>query len=493
MSPVGEADDARWVRRAVFAFIVLAVAVGWSPRLCWGLWLDETFSAWQVEAGFRAITREKSGSPGQSVLFGYIEALFYFPRSPHFEAWLRVPAFLGGLACCFFAYRLAQLWLSERAGHLAALAMAASPQMLGFAAQARPYTLAVAACLASLWGLARWLETGARRHGFSFSLALALALHLHLLFSLFVIVPAFLVVRRAIGGRKVDWPGLVAWTGLAAVLTLPLVPMAKAVSDRADLLRLPLPGLRDLLFAAIPHTLFVCSASLLVLLPRARPDTLAALRDARMRPVLELATLWLLVPPLVLFAASHAGHQTVLVDRYFLYTVGGEVLLVALVFHGFPPVRATVAVMVCLLPIPLYFGFQAWTDGDGPTSWRRPFAAVTTLDPAAGAPVFIHSGHPLSNRMDWQHGVERRSFLFSPIVAYPVRNRLYPLPYAVDADMEAYVRRLAAGELAATPEIFLTGVLRHPTVEWVRRFFESRGYTSRYAVADSICLIVLRK
>ena len=37
--------------------------------------------------------------------------------------------------------------------------------MLTYSTQARPYSLALAACLATLWGVARWLETGSRRHG----------------------------------------------------------------------------------------------------------------------------------------------------------------------------------------------------------------------------------------------------------------------------------------------------------------------------------------
>ena len=61
-----------------------------------------------------------------------------------------------------------------------------------YATQARPYTLALAACLGAIWGLLRWFATGARRHGLPFSVSFALALYLHIMFVVFALVPALL-------------------------------------------------------------------------------------------------------------------------------------------------------------------------------------------------------------------------------------------------------------------------------------------------------------
>ena len=63
---------ARWPRSLVVP----------GPALSWGLWQDETTMAWQAEAGW-TIVRDKLGDPAQSVLFGYMEALFYFPGAAH--------------------------------------------------------------------------------------------------------------------------------------------------------------------------------------------------------------------------------------------------------------------------------------------------------------------------------------------------------------------------------------------------------------------------
>src|SRR4029079_6714224 len=75
MSEPGAAPAPRWLLAVVAAATVVMLVVGWGSRLQWGLWLDETFVAWQAEAGW-AIALDKLGDPAQSVLFGYIEALF---------------------------------------------------------------------------------------------------------------------------------------------------------------------------------------------------------------------------------------------------------------------------------------------------------------------------------------------------------------------------------------------------------------------------------
>ena len=95
--------------------------------------------------------------------------------------------------------------------------------------------------------------------------------------------------------------------------------------------------------------------------------------------------------------------------------------------------------------------------------------------------------------MDWQHGIEQHTFFYSQLAAYPLSNPVYPLPYTLDDNMRAYVRRIAEGPLANAPLILLAGLPDHPTIEWVRQYFEARGYASTYAVGQGLCLLVFRK
>jgi len=488
-----DADEPPWVRRIAIALIGVTIVVGWGPRLFWGLGLDETFSVWQVDSGLGAIARDKLGNPGQSVLFAYIEALFYFPSSRHMEVWLRVPSLMGALLSCVLVHRLAALLVARRVALVAVIALVGSPQMIIYSTQARPYALAVAACLAALWGLLRFLDGGRRLHGLCFAVSMAAAIHLHFMFVLFAIVPAFLVLRRVQREPGRAWRGLLGWCGLTVLLVLPLAPMARTLSRRTDLAFQPMPGFAQLGAACLPVVILTSLIAFLVLFVRDRRNALAGLQGSSVRPVRELAILWLLAPPLALFVGSYVFGQSMLIERYCLHTVAAEALLVATLFRAFSPRVAKLALLAGSVPLAAYQGIQAWSLRDSPTGWRRPLQTIAATDPGAAAAVFLQAGHPMSNGMDWEHALPARSFLYSPIAAYPVPNRVYPLPYDADEKMRAYVRRLADTELRAAPTIFLVGVIQHPTNEWIRMFFESRGYASTYAVPQGICLVVMRK
>ena len=314
-----------------------AVIVGWGPRLFWGLWLDETFTAWQAEGGWTGIFPDKLTNPGQSALYAYLEAAFYFPHSKHMELWLRLPSLAGAAASCWFLFRLTEALVGKGTGFFAVVAFAGNPSVLFYTTQARPYTLAIAACLGCLWGLLQWLATGARRHGLTFSVSLALVLYLHIMFVVFALVPALLLIGRAQRGEPVNWRGLMRWLGVTAVVLLPLVWLLSDFPTRsAGLSPFRLPRLAELAQALVPGSVLYSLVAFSILLVRNRQRGLQGLTDAGVRPVLTLSLAWLLIPPLIFFATSHVIGQAVLVDRYFLHTVAAQAIIVALLFAAFP-------------------------------------------------------------------------------------------------------------------------------------------------------------
>jgi hypothetical protein len=494
-----ETEAPGWLFVAVGALAAVSIVVAWGPRLSWGLWLDEASVAWQAEAGW-TIARDKLGDPAQSVLFAYVEALFYFPGSPHMELWLRVPAMVGGIVSALLAYRLAERLIGKGTGLAAFIATIGNPQTIVWATQARPYTWGVAACLASLLGLARWLETGDRRHGLQFAIASALVVHMHLLFAAFAIVPAFFLLQRARRAQAIDWRGLLGWLGLTAVLLVPLLPLLLRTSRGADPSAVGLADLGDALEELIPRTVLaslIPFAFLLAIAGRgatvAGGGARAALRSALVRAPAELALFWLLAPPLLLLAVAHLRHQTVYLERYFLHTIAAQALIVAMLFRGFSRPVGALALAACLFTPAVLHGARTWSQRESIVSWRPPLRMIRALDPTGAAPVFVQSGHPPSNRSDWQHGIQERTFFYSPVVAYPLPNRIYPLPYDPDDTMRAYVARLADTDLAGAPLIFVTGLPRHQTIMSVARFFEARGYTTDIAFRDGFWLLALRQ
>ena len=494
MTATDAAEVPRWLRWATVVLIAATVIVGWGPRLLWGLWLDETFTAWQVQDGWSAIIPAKLTNPGQSALYAFLEAPFYFPQSPHMELWLRVPSLLGTAASSFFLYRLTEKLVGKGTGTFAVLALVGNISFMIYSTEARPYTLAVAACLASLWGLVRWLETGERRHGLTFAVSLAVAVHLHLMFVLFPVVPAFLLFDRVRRGGRVDWWGLARYLAVTAVLLAPLLFLARAfLHGSGGLSPFRLPGFATFVETAIPGSVVLAAFGFLILLPPWRKPALRALSDAVARRVLVLSLVWILVPPLLLLFVSHVIHQKVLFDRYLAYAVAGQALIVAVAYRGFPPILARMLLLACFIPFPIRFGLRDAALVDGPGSWRRPVQTIRALDPTAAAPVFVQAGHPLANAADWRHAVERRTFVYSQLAPYPLSNHVFPVPCLLDEAATSYVRAVADAEVAGAPLIFYAGLSTDPISGWMCQFFESRGYTKTYAVDKDVELVVFRK
>ena len=60
----------------------------------------------------------------------------------------------------------------------------------------------------------------------------------------------------------------------------------------------------------------------------------------------------------MLFVGSHLAGKTILLDRYVLHIVAAQALIVAVLFRGFPPIVATLALLACFLPYPVLYGIH---------------------------------------------------------------------------------------------------------------------------------------
>jgi hypothetical protein len=490
--PAGNApaDDSRALHVVTACLLALAIGFCWLPRLRFGLSLDETFSAWQAEGGW-ALARTRLENPGQTPLFGYIEALVYHPGTSFMEIALRMPAVIGALASAFFLWRLAEELVGRGAGFAAVVPFFCNLFVIRSACEARPYMLATAACLASLWSLRRWLDDGRRRHLVAFAVSSALVVHLHLVFVAFFSVPAVLIAAHVRSGRAVDWRGLAMAVALSALLVAPLVPFIRDFVHRsAGLSFMPVPGARRLFEVLLPFTVLISALGVAVLsIGRRRSQV-----DAPLSPsVIVVLVAWLLLPPLCLFLVSRVTGKTVLNERYLVYTVAAQSLVVAALYRRFPAELPRVALLTCFLPIPIFLGVSDWKRADGQTSYRAPMEAVRAIDPTGAAPLFLQAGHPLSNDADWQQAVSRGSFIYSPLTAYPLPNRVFPLPYALDETAKSFVRAAADGSLRGADVILFVGEPKLAMTTWLDSFFEARGYAATFEARGGIRLLVLRR
>ena len=245
-----------------------------------------------------------------------------------------------------------------------------------------------------------------------------------------------------------------------------------------------------------PFTVLFSMPGLAVLLARFGPGRAPAGSDAAISSAVISSIVvvgWLLLPPLFLFVVSRATGKTVLNERYLVHTVAAQSLVVAALYRRFPASLARVALLACFLPIPIYLGVSDWRRADGIASYRAPLRAVRAVDPTGAAPLFLQAGHPLSNDVDWQHAVEQKSFLYSQLAAYPVPNRVTPLPYELDEATKSFVRTAADGALRHADVVLFVGEPARATATWLKTFFEARGYAATFEARQAIGLLVLRR
>src|SRR5262249_4634559 len=71
----------------------------------------------------------------------------------------------------------------------------------------------------------------------------------------------------------------------------------------------------------------------------------------------------------------------------------------------------------------------------------------------AKAPVFFPSLLHESVSYDWRAGNRPDSYLFAPLVAYPIPNEVFPFPFAPTADAKAYISSIVDSRLAGKAEV----------------------------------------
>jgi hypothetical protein len=74
---------------------------------------------------------------------------------------------------------------------------------------------------------------------------------------------------------------------------------------------------------------------------------------------------------------------------------------------------------------------------------------------SAETPLLFCSLLVEANAHDWRAGNAPHRYLYAPLEAYPVPNRLVPLPNFITEDVRSYVRDLAVNELSRLPRMIL--------------------------------------
>ncbi len=470
--------------RAFYAALAIAIiALGWIPRLLWGFWLDETATYWQAKRGVWAALHH-SYSPGQSILYGAIAAIFYRPDG-HFEFWLRVPSLIGMLIAAYFVFRLARNWFGTGAAYLALIAMLGDRQLISHATEARPYALALAACVGLMYGLDRWIADRRRAHWLLLTICAILLLYLHYVLCVFFLVPATFVLLRFLQGDRIPWGGIALTSVLVLLSVLPLTGELKLLFHQGHALSYTeAPDARAFIELVLPFQTVFCA-----FVAACVAGMFGASLGSPSRLNFATLTMWSLGAPAVIAAIAIWRHYGIFLERHLAYTGIGLALMIGYFFGSIPSAlpRACIALVFCGLGL-------AYDTRDltaiGPLEWRAPLHQLQTVDPPGTAAVFVQSGFVESNAVDWRDAMNADSYLYAALIAYPIREAAIPLPMESSDDAKSYCLAQLNGPLRDTKKIVILANYASELTHWLAGQLRERGYQGHSENPNALPVLV---
>ncbi len=470
---------------AVWTCVVLA-AIVWTPGLLRTYWADEAGTFWMAQHGPAAALAQTLRWPGQSVLYAVLVSLFAHGSTPVREILTRLPSVAGGVVSAWLLYRFAERVAGRGAGVVAAALFITHPSIFRLATSARPYSLALAATIASFYSLYEWLLTRRRVFWTVYVVSSVAVIYLHYLFAFIFAVQILYLLSRRLAERHRDvfpWRDALLATALIAVSAVPLVPLILLLFRNAhSLAYASRPSMNELMIALIPlNTLFAASVAWIVteLWGRSTPGAEQSGFDqipARKQGLLLMA-LWWLVGPLFFFALSVMTPLTVFVERYIAFSIPAVCLLMACAAARLlaEPQRwrwmwVTVAILA-LNPMMLNRFLRPGAEEYGPA-----IRIVNTLEQQASAPILFRSPLIESNFQNWRAGATPESYLFSPVAAYPLNGPMIPLPNILDDSARSWLNTTMAARLAGTDRILMVARWDEQFVPWMTQYMKGLGY-----------------
>lgn len=416
-----KASDAPPPKWLYFALAAVIVAIYWLPRLFRGFWVDEAATYWVSRNGIATVWDKLQVYPGQSVLYGYLCALFTY-SGPYKEVLLRLPSVVGVLLSAWVLFKLTERIAGSGCGFLAVIPFLSSTAVVEIATNARPYGLGMAVALGSFWSLREWVYNNTNRFLILYGICSSLAIYFHYAFGLIFPVQIIYLVMARRRGREFPWTRLLVVGGLILVAVLPLARQFFTVAHRSDTFKTAaLPGLTTFL-SLYPLQVFTVAGISLLFYRILYPKWFRGLRLPE-RDDLALLAVWLLLGPVLVFIAVRMTGYALFSTRYLIYALFPFFVLVAISIRQIGNESARLAV---LFAIALNAGIHVPMIRQA--EWRTPLEVAQRL---AGreTPLLIRSSFVDSASADLRDEPKPSSYLFAPLIAYPVANDVIPVPF----------------------------------------------------------------
>ena len=487
--------DALLHRGPLTVLLSLLVVAVWLPLLTRSLWVDEAGTFWMAHEGVIRAVQKSLHWPGQSLLYSAIASLFCFDGTPFRDALLRIPSVIGIAVATWFLYWFAEKKVASGAGVVAIILFLFHPNVVSVGFQARPYALAIAAVIASCWALCEWEESRSRTCLLWYVVASTLVIYLHYFFAaIFGVQVIYLLFIFVVDRRHSRWLEILCAGAAIVILAVPIIPHllllvseGHTVSSYASI-----PRLKDFTESIMPSVLvagLLIAGYLLHLFYPKLPQS-----DTRLQPaLLVLLTAWWLLGPLLFLAVSKLTPMQIFVSRYLAFTLPAQALLFAYIgitLFGSAGARVWALTAVLLFPAnPIFLRF-----GRNPESELLPLIRLIRSDPTA--PVFFPSLLYESQFYDWRAGNQPSSYLFAPLVAYPIPNPVFPLPYVPTDDVKNYISDVIDSQLARAPEVLFVAAgnrWEDFATDWVTDRMRLAGFHAAVRRGGTFTVLVFTK
>jgi len=464
--------------------IALAVSISiWFFAIRAPLWLDETISFWQINAGFwRISSRQGLSFPAYSYILW-----LWTKATGTGEITLRISSILAMLGAVYLLYRAARELFDRDVAIIAAVVFCLHPVVISASIDVRPYAFGALAITSSILALVHLRHNTSNWLAALFGLSAACIVYFQLLFV--VILPALAICFLALiaGDRKTLWRRLGVALVAFGLAFLPVIPNVQYMFHTSGThVFSEAPVLLDLAQTFTTRRLeYILFYTVLAAAATRRLDLRSHLK---IWPILLCTTL-ALVPILILYGVSVRTSLHIFVFRYRLVAVPGVALCWALVISRIDSRALRLLFCMAIVTATAYHDFTSpYSKRHGFYTWKYALETVEKNASMDDAPVLICSDFPESDYMPMPVGsAVKDSNIFAPLTYYKLNVPVVPLPRALN-DEAVRIGSQFLQEAAQRHQRFLALAFQpsYRTLEWIANNASGTDYIRELGVFDGI-------
>jgi 4-amino-4-deoxy-L-arabinose transferase-like glycosyltransferase len=481
------AQTARVSAKQLWPLLVISLIYLWLVPMSTSLGLDESGNWWVVKDGFREMmSRSAIWAGGQSVLFNIL-VLAARAIGGDSDIAMRIPALLAALATLVLVYRLGLKFGGSAVGVFSCLAFVTMTEVVYVASTVRPYSLGILLTTGAMLALINWMDSGNWRYAALYVGCAALTPYANYLHgSMFGVHAAYILVRMRRRESRASLMQLLCASGICLLLMVPLAVQGMSLyARRSQETYLTTPAIAELLESIAPPILvgsLVLGFLTMLFVGRIKrsasmPVFFAHLRKASAVRALSgtealLIGLWVVLPPLVLFALSCLTDIKVFAARYYLVNAPAVALGIGVAASAIPSagIFRAVALSVALCSI-VTQGFDRHFMR-GVHDFRGAAKALQQRVSNPGTPILFVSGYIESDHAANWADPKISQALIAPLMRYRPPGNIVGLPQRLRVGSDDYMEHLTSQFLADKQEFYLVGLA---SAEQYRAWLLGRG------------------